>query len=284
MLDASARDLRHAVRGLASRPAYALITVTTLALVIGAASAVIAVVNATMIRPLRFPDGERLVQLFTMPPGMSSTAQRNPLHPRTFHRFRSASLQSAESVEGVWVRERAVGGDAEPESVTAGAVSPGIFALFGGSPLVGRTFSVAEDRDNARVVVLGHGVWQRRFGGDPHVIGRTLHLDRVPHEIIGVMPAAFRLAFVDTELWTPLNIHEGNMEGNGSFVQTFARLRDGASVEQLLAEQKPIMQRVVGESPNMLRGWTAEAATLRVAQLGTSVRICSSCSPACSRW
>jgi putative ABC transport system permease protein len=268
MADALVRDFRHAIRGLTGRPTYALLTITTLALVIGAASAVIAVVNATMIRPLRFPEGDRLVQLFTMPPGTTGTAQRNPLHPRTFHRFRTAGLHAAETVEGLWVRERAVAGDAEPESLSAGAVSPGIFALFGGTPLIGRTFSASEDRDNARVVVLSQGLWQRRFGSDSRVIGKTMLLDREAHEIIGVMPASFRVAFADTDIWTPLNIHEGNIESNSSFIQTFARVHAGATVQQLLADIAPVMERVVAESPKMLGGWSAVATTLRDAQFG----------------
>lgn len=268
MVDTIARDVRHAFRGLTARPTYSLVSVLTLALVIGAASAVLAVVNATMIRPLRFPHGERLVQLFTMPPGTSGAAQRNPLHPRTFFRFRTARLQTVDAVEGIWVRERALGGDGEPESVSAGSVSPGMFSVFGRGPLAGRTWTEEEDRANARVVVIGHGLWHRRFGGDSGVVGRTILIDREAHEIVGIMPAGFTAAFTDTELWTPLNIHEGTLEGNASFVQTFARLRDGAALPQLLAELAPAMQGVVAEQPKMLGGWTHDAATLRVAQFG----------------
>jgi putative ABC transport system permease protein len=269
MFDGLARDVRYAFRSLLSRPTYALVAIATLALVIGAASAVIAVVNATMIRPLRFPAGDRLAQIFTMPPGTTGVGQRNPLHPRTFYRFRTAGLQTVEAVEGVWARERALGGDAEPETASAGSVSPGVFMLFGRGPLLGRTWTEAEDRDNARVVVLSHGTWQRRFAADPSVIGRTVLIDRVPHQVIGVMPRGFRLAFVDTELWTPLNIHAGTLDANASFVQTFARLRPRATVAQMLAELQPVMQGVVAESPKMLGGWTPEAATLRDAQFGT---------------
>ena len=124
MLESSLRDLRHAARGLAAKPTYAAIVVATLALVIGAASAVLSVVNATMVRPLPFPHGDRLVQLFLMPPGPPLWTNRNPLSAGTFFRFRER-LQQAEMVEGLWSRERALGGDVEPETVTTGAVSPG---------------------------------------------------------------------------------------------------------------------------------------------------------------
>ena len=115
MLESSRRDLRHAARGLAARPTYTVIVVATLALVIGAASAVLSVVNATMVRPLPFPHGERLVQLFLMPPGPPLWTNRNPLSAGTFFRFRER-LQQVEAVEGLWSRERALGGDVEPET------------------------------------------------------------------------------------------------------------------------------------------------------------------------
>ena len=136
MLESSLRDLRHAARGLAARPTYAVVVVATLALVIGAASAVLSVVNATMVRPLPFPHSDRLVQLFLMPPGPPAWTNRNPLSAGTFFRFRER-LQQAEMVEGLWSRERALGGDVEPETVTTGAVSSGLFALLGAAPTMG---------------------------------------------------------------------------------------------------------------------------------------------------
>ena len=136
MLESWLRDLRHAARGLAAKPTYTAIVVATLALVIGAASAVLSVVNATMVRPLPFPHSDRLVQLFLMPPGPPAWTNRNPLSTGTFFRFRER-LQQAEAVEGLWSRERALGGDVEPETVTAGAVSPGLFGLLGGCPGAG---------------------------------------------------------------------------------------------------------------------------------------------------
>src|SRR3954454_7809818 len=153
MVDSMVRDLRHALRGLLAKPAYAVVSILTLSLVVGAATAVIAVISATMIRPLPFPSEDRLVQLFMMPPGTTSVDQRNPLGYRHFDRFRSW-LQQAERVEGFWARERAFGTGAEPESVTTAGVSAGALELFGGVPMLGRMFSDEEARSNARVAVL----------------------------------------------------------------------------------------------------------------------------------
>jgi putative ABC transport system permease protein len=265
MTDALWRDLRHAAGRLVARPTYALITIGTLALVIGAATAVLAVVNATVVRPLPFPHGDRLAQLFLLPPGQSAWTARNPLSLGVFLRFRQ-NLTLTEAVEGLWSRERALGGDTEPESVIAGAVSPGLFALFGGAPAFGRTFTDAEDQANARVVVLGHPLWQRHFGGDPAILGRTVLIDREPHEVIGVMPPAFATGFTPTELWTPLNATEAGLSSGTTFVQTFARLRPGVAVDQLRAELTPALEAVTAEVPAVLTGWSALAAGLRDAQ------------------
>ena len=191
MLDALARDLRHAIRSIISRPTYALVTMVTLALVIGAASAVIAVVNATMIRPLRFPEGERLAQLFTMPPGHErrlAAKSPPPAHvPSLSHgglrpsrRSRGSGCANVRSVE-----------TGNPRARRPGRSHPDCSSCLATVRLIGRTWTEAEDRANARVAVLSHGLWQRRFGGDSGVLGRTILIDREPHEIIAVMPATF---------------------------------------------------------------------------------------------
>jgi putative ABC transport system permease protein len=264
-MDAILSDLRHTLRGLVARPTFASVVITTLALVIGAATAVLAVVNATLVGPLPFPHGERLAQLFLMPPGPPDWTARNPQSTGTFLRFRQ-HVKHAEMVEGVWSRDRVLGGDLEPEVVVAGAVSPGLFSIFGGAPALGRTFSEAEDQSNAKVVVLSHGLWQRRFGGDAAIIGQVVVIDREPHEIIGVMPPDFRTGFVQTTIWTPLNATEAGVASGNTTVQTFARLKAGATVEQLDAEMRPIMTAAIAENPKVLTGWSSLAVSLRDAQ------------------
>jgi putative ABC transport system permease protein len=269
MLDSLWRDARHAGRGLASRPLYTAVTTLTLALVVGAGSALLAVVDATLIRPLPFPDAPRLVRLYTHPPGTTEVRQRVPLHPLDFVRFRK-EVQHVDALEGFWALERSIGGDGDPASVPAALVSPGTFRLLGGAPVLGRTFTGEEDRADARVVVLSYGLWQRRFGGDPAVLGRTVAIDREPHEIIGVMGPGFEPAYVESQLWTPLAIHEGNLPTpRSAFVQNVARLRAGATVEQLNAEVASRMAILVKETPSTHAGWSAGAVSLRDAQFGT---------------
>jgi predicted permease len=268
MVDHALRDLRHAARGLRARPAFTLVNILTLTLVIGAAGAVFSVVSATMIRPLPFPDADRIVQVALLPPRSADVANRTPLDIRTFVRL-GQSVRQVDAFDGFWARDRALGSDAgDPESITAGGASPGAFALFGGTPLVGRTFTVDEDRANARVVVLSYGLWQRRFGGDTRAIGRIVSIDREPHLIIGVMPAAFQMAYTPMDLWTPLNASEAGFSTAATLIQSYARLREGATVPQLQSELEAAMGPVILEAPVLLTGWMPKALTLRAAQFG----------------
>ena len=264
-MDPIINDFRHAVRGLVARPTYAIVVILTLALVIGAATAVLAVVNETFIGWLPFPHGDRLAQLFLMPAGQRDWTSRNPLSPGTFLRFRQ-HLQNTELVEGVWSRERVLGGESEPEVAISGAVSPGIFALFGGSVAMGRTFTEAEDQANAKVVVLSHELWQRRFGGNPSLLGQMLLLDREAHEVIGVMAPGFRTGYISTTLWTPLNVTEAGVPSGNTFIQTFARMRPDVSIQQLDAELGTVMKASIAENPKLLTDWSSFALPIREAQ------------------
>jgi len=153
MFASLARDARYALRSLAARPSYTLVMLVTVALVVGVGSAVLAVVNATLVRPLPFADGGRLIQIFTLPPGLTAVNDRNPLASIDLVRFR-ARLQQIDGLAGQWARERAIGGQGDPESVPAAAVSASLFPVLGAAPALGRTFTDAEDLADAKVVVL----------------------------------------------------------------------------------------------------------------------------------
>ena len=258
--------LRLALRTLAARRGLAAIRIVTLALVVGAGSAVFLVADAMLLRPLPFKHAERLVRVFTQPPGMPDFAHANPLHPLEFIRFRERPGR-LERLEGIWAAERAIGGDGEPESVPAASVSAGLFDLLGASPILGRTFTEEEARQGAHVVVLSHGIWMRRSGGDPGIIGRTLMIDRQPHGIVGVMAPGFQPVFVQSEFWTPLEVREGHLVlPTATFIQSVGRIREGSTIDQARAELRTMLGAVALESPATLNGWTVEAMGLRQAR------------------
>ncbi len=268
------RDLRLAIRTLLARPGLSLVRVITLAVVTGAASAVLLVVNATLIRPLPFGRPEGLVRLFLQPPGTTSFTQANPLHPQVFVGYREQVPASLEAIEGVWARDRSVTGNGEPDNMPSAAISPGLFTLLGAAPILGRVFTDDEAREARRVVVIGHGLWSRRFGRNASAIGSSLVIDRESYEVIGVMPASFNAVFVRSEFWTPLEVRAGNLINPGaSFIQTVARLRRGASLEETQAALQAVLGSVArDDTTTRLRGWQAGVRDLRDAQYGRQTR------------
>ena len=148
------------------------------------------------------------------------------------------------------------------------AVSAGALALFGGAPMTGRMFTEQEALTDAKLAVLSHGIWQRRFGGNPGIVGTTVLIDREPFEVIGIMPAGFEPGYVASELWTPLSVTEANFNVTNTVIQSFARLRPGVSLAQLRAELDQAMQRVIAESPKTHTGWSTMVLSLREAQFG----------------
>lgn len=262
-------DLALVLRTARRRPALLVLSTLTVMLVVGAGSAVFAVANATLVRPLPFHDPDRLARIYLLPPGITDTnLGANPLHPLDLVRLRER-LTLATGPEGLWARERGIGGDGPPESVPAAGVTPGFFGILGAAPALGRVFTADEDHTSAPVVLISHGLWTRRFGADPAAIGQTMTIDRVRHEIIGVMPAGFEPAYARSELWTPLGIHAGNLIlPAATFIQNVVRLKPGVTLGQLDAEVKSILAEVEAESPATLNGWRSGVRSVREAQFG----------------
>ncbi len=261
-------DSRFTFRRVHARPALFLLSALTVALVVGAGSAVFAVANAAFVRPLPFPDAGRLVRIYLLPPGVRDLDQANPLHPLDFVRLRER-LTVGQGPEGFQLRERGLGGDGDPESVPAASVSAGVFRLLGATPAHGRTFTAEEDLAGAPVVVLSHALWRRRFGGRPEAVGQFLDIDRVRHQIVGVMRPDFEPAYVRSELWTPLGIHAGHLPlPNATYIVNVVRLASGTTLGEFEAEVRSILATVSAESPQTLKDWTSGVQTLREAQYG----------------
>jgi putative ABC transport system permease protein len=253
---------------LAKRPWLAAGRVLTVTIVVTAVSAVFTVASATFLRRLPFPDAARLVRIYLQPPGTTSFRDANPLDPFEFVRFRGRT-RTLDRFEGIWTAERAVGGDAEPESITGGRVSAGFFSLLGGDPLAGRVFTEAEIEAGARLVVLSHGFWVRQYGGERTAIGRTIVIDREPHTIVGITRPGFEPGFAPSELWTPLTIPQGAPPALLTSVQSIGRVAAGANADQAQQELAGLLDGMRVEAPALLAGWTAGVVDLREAQYGS---------------
>jgi predicted permease len=260
-------DLSSIRRRLLRRPGDFLLPAVTVALVMGVGAAVFAVVNGTMLRPLPFPEEARLVRVFTLPPGASEVRMRNPLASVDFVRL-GERTRTLDRLEVMWPRERGLVGAGDPIIVKTGSVSAGFFELLGGKTVLGRTFTKSEDVPSAGVAVIGFGMWQRVFGGDPTVVGRTLSLDGEPHTVIGVMSADFQPMYRESELWTPLGVDNGNMPlPTSTYLVSVGRLAVDRSLPEAQQEFSQLMRDLGKDAPNR-RGWTAGVVTLRDYQFG----------------
>src|SRR5262245_50255303 len=193
-------DLRYGFRILVRSPGFALVAIATLALGIGANTAIFSVVNALLIRPLPYPQSNRLVMVW-----QDMRARGGPAAewatPGAYADWKNSGIFSGAAAVQGW--QPALTGAGDPEPLVGEQVTKEYFDVLGVAPALGRTFRPEEDVPNApRVVILGDGVWQRRFNRDPGVIGRVITLGGEPHEIIGVMPRDFRPAIIATaEIW-----------------------------------------------------------------------------------
>jgi predicted permease len=234
-MDTFVQDLRHALRLLWKSPGFTTAAVAALALGIGANTAIFSVLNAVILRPLPYPDPERLVMFLNVSPQGSGGAAS----PTKFNVWRRQTT-AFQDVSAYRFSVVNITGDANPEQVGAAYVSADFFRLFGAVPIVGRTFSQEEDRPaGGFTVVLGHGFWRRRFGGDLSVVGRTILFNGQPHEVIGVLgpvdTTAIQSALGTPEVWLPFQI-DPNSTMQGNFFTVAGRLRPGVSVDSGTAQ------------------------------------------------
>jgi len=224
-------ELVHAIRRLRRSPGFAAAALLTLSLGIGSASAVFSVVNAVLLRPLPYPESERLVAL-------AGTRSESDISMSLLdlgdYRERNHTFESiAGFVSQIFTLTE--GGPAE--RVRGQAVTPDLFETLRFEPVLGRTFTAEEDRGGARVAVIGHALWQRRYGGDAAILGRTLRLNSEPYTVIGVMPAGFDfpggIVYGAAEVWVPIGLVSSGWTQRGDHPGLYAigRLRAGASFD-----------------------------------------------------
>jgi len=248
------QDLRYALRTLAKSPGFAAAAVATLALGIGANTAIFSVVHAVLFKPLGFPHPERLVTLQER--SQDGTADNTGFPTYQDWRARSRSFEDV-AVMSYWTGKLGAEGTSEAEKLEGMRVSDGFFRMLGVRPALGRDFLPEEDRPNAnRVVLLSHGLWKRRFGGDPSLPGRTIQLGDRAYLVAGVLPADFESVFSPfparpTEIWGPLGYDLSLPYAcrDCRHLRAFARLKPGVSVESARNELSTIQAAIVAEHP-----------------------------------
>jgi predicted permease len=252
LVDSVVRHVRYTGRTIRRNPLFAGIAVLTLALGIGANTAVFTVVNRVLLRPLPYPHADELVTIHQVAPGapgLGTVAGGLGLSPSMY--FTYSEQNHVFQALGVWTpATAAVTGFAEPEQVRATAVSDGTLEALGVQPVLGRALSAGDQAlTSTATVMLTYGYWQRRFGGDRSVIGRTLVVDGRPNEIVGVLPEGFRIADTPADLILPIRFDRSHTILTGFYLRSIARLKPGVSIQQANAD----IARLV---PVWMRSWT----------------------------
>lgn len=265
------QDIRYGIRSLARNPGFTAIALLTLALGIGANTAIFSVVNAVVIRPLPFADPERIVWLW-------DTIRPNAPAPSSIPEFLDWKEQnrSFEQLAAFLASNEFLDAGDGPEAVSVGIVTPQMFSLFRVNPILGRTFTDEETLPGrSRVAVLGHSQWQTRFGSDPNIVGRTIQLSGRAYTIIGVMSAGF--SFPERAmLWRPLTIDPKALDRGPHFLRIVGRLKAGVTLDQAQAEMSPLAARLSQQHPEKQSGHGAKLESLTdviVGDIGLSLFI-----------
>ena len=237
------RSVGHILRGLGRAPAFTSVVLLTLAIGIGANTAVFSVINGVLLKPLPYPGADRLLGVWHDAPGINipGVAQVN-CSPSMYFTYLDENRAFASL--GLWQTGTAtITGLGEPEQVPAVRVTDATIRTLGATPALGRGFTREDDTPGTpETVILAHGYWQRRFGGDPGIVGRGITVDARPREIIGVLPEGFRLSNAQADLFVPLRFDRSNlMLGNFSF-QGVARLKPEVTLDQANSD----VRRMIG--------------------------------------
>jgi putative ABC transport system permease protein len=277
------QDVRYAIRQLRKSPGFTTVAVLTLALGIGATTGIFSIVNGVLLRPLQYRQPQQLYLIREIVPELSQTYPTLPVNLLNF-RVWQRECRAFEDIAIVKASDSTLTGDTGAEQVFGGQASANIFSLLGVAPELGRTFLPQEDAPGKNfVVVLTNSFWHNRFHSDPAIVGKTINLDGVPFQVIGVLPASFHfprgaqlgdLAEFPSHMdyFKPLGLNEANFSPLGDFdFAAIARLKHGVSTGQALAELNVIQARIATNAKQGL-GLRAEIVPLETQVIGAARR------------
>lgn len=241
------KDVRYGLRMLVKAPTFALVALLTLGLGIGANTAIFSVLDAVLLRPLPYPNSDHLVMIWGRFTGIGIPKDQNWISAPEFRDMQQLQ-KSLTDLAAISAASYSMGVNGTPERLAGAPVSPSLFSILGVKPKLGRTFLPDEGQPGrAPVAVLSYGLWQRAFGGDESIVGRTIHLNDNATEVVGVMPQGFD--FPDqAEIWTPLAFRPEDLtpdnRGNHGY-EVLARIKPSLSLEQARAEMELVSRAVI---------------------------------------
>jgi predicted permease len=245
------QDIRFAIRQLSKSPGFTIVSLLTLALGIGANTAIFSFVNGVLLKPLPYADPERIVRVLEKPPGggrngISTLNYLDWQKDNTVFEYMAAQTGGSVTLTGV----------SDPVQLRGARVSPHYFDIFGIRAALGRTFADDEDQlGKEQVAVLSHALWATQFGANPNIIGRSVQLDGHPYTIIGVLPAGSAFDRSYAQIWRPLVFLPENMTRNFHWFGSFAKLKPGVTLKQATAQMDSIGARIAADYPDSNKGW-----------------------------
>jgi len=263
-------DVRFSIRQLRRAPAFTSVAAITLALGIGANTAIFALADATLIRPLPFPDPDRLVFVWERTAAFS----RGAVSPPNFRDWNEHN-RTFESMAIVFnMGRRMTGPDGNVDLIPAWMVSATFFDILGITPVAGRTFQTSDVTPAPRLVVMSETFWRMRYGGDPSIVGRAIRLDDQPYTVIGIVPARFRL-FGEANLWTLAPSLPGPNDRGLRMLQVIGRMKDGVTQEAASSDMSAVADALALEFPVTNKGRGVTVEPLRDVLIGPEVRTTS---------
>ncbi len=260
-MDSILKDIRFGIRSLLKQPAFTSIAVITLALGIGANTAIFSVVNAVLLRPLPYPQSDRMV--YVLEGRQSDPKFEGSYSPQNFIDMRSRN-HSFDSYAALNFVSFTLTGDSQPEAVNGLQASADFSRVLGVAPALGRWFTAEEDLPGKEhVALISDGLWKRRFGADPQVVGKNIQLNGEPYTIIGVMPPDSNFPNPTYEVFAPLALDSAKYDRAHGFLQGVARLNPNVTVDQARADLQNIEEQIKREAPSWGRGLTVKVMSLR---------------------
>src|SRR5436309_613601 len=260
-LEALFRDVRFGLRMLLKTPGFTVVAVATLGLSIGANTAIFSLVNGVLLRPLPFPDAQRLIYIEGKNPA-AGISESNI----SYLDFTNWSQQTDlfASTAAYWTGEAHLGADGgEPERVPRAGVTTGFFSVLGVQPALGRTFVPEDDKGWPQTVaIISHGLWKRRFGSDPAIVGKQVQMSSMPLTIIGVTPPGFEYP-EQTQIWVPSAVNLSDEPRDNRVWSAIARLNHGVDLKQVQTRLSAINAQLDKQFHETNKGWDVFVSTLR---------------------
>ena len=254
-LDTLFQDVRYSARTLVKSPGFSAVAILTLALGIGANTAIFTVVDAVLLRPLPYPEPGRLVRVWESTP--KRDVVRNSVNPLNFLDWHDHA-ESFESMAAIASLMSNLSSHGQPIAVQGMQVTPEFFSVLRVGPLLGRTFNPADGipgQDHS--VILSYELWQGQFGGDPGIVGQKIDINGEPGEVIGIMPKGFSFPEIKAELWTPIALTSPAWREGGRFLTAIARLKAGVTLEQARQDMLRVANFTAQERPDNNKDWSA---------------------------